>query len=269
MKKNNHFTKINYLFLLILLFTSCGPNETGIEETGPRTADDVRKDFENLTITPGINDITLETTTENVFWKFRIVAPDNASSTNKRPLILSLHGGARNVLPDAHKSSSCILSSGFDAFDAYVISPNSNGQLWFDQSNQAQVLALVDLASSYLHIDTTKIGITGFSDGGNGSWFFTQFFPSIFSAGIPIATSYNTADGNGIVNKIDVPLYVIHGSDDELFPIATTETFVNASIAAGSDIEFITASGLSHFSSCSEYLTYLQDAADWLDTIWN
>ncbi len=268
MKNNNHFKKIHPIFLFVLLLISCGPNETGVEETTPRTADDVRQDFSNLNINPGINDISLETITNNVFWKFRIVAPDNASDTNKRPLIISLHGGARNILPDAHKSSGCILSSGFDTLNAYVISPNSDGKLWFEQENQAQVLALVDLASTYLHVDTTRIGITGFSDGGNGSWFFSQYFPSIFSAGIPIATSYNTSS-NGSTPRIEVPLYVIHGSEDELFPLVTTQAYVDASIAAGTDIEFVIANGLTHFSNCSEYLTYLQDAVAWLNTTWN
>jgi predicted peptidase len=269
MKKTYKF----FLFLSIsLIYFSCNNNDLLIEQepepTG-RTADDVRKDFSNLVIIPGINDITLESATENVFWNFRIIMPEGASDTNKKPLIFSLHGGASNVYPDAHKSSSCLLDSGFDALNPYIISPNSNGKLWYEQANQSQILALLELTSTYLFVDTQKIALTGFSDGGNGSFFFAKYFPTLFSAAIPIATSFNPASTNGNVDKIDIPIYAIHGSDDQLFPIDITQGYIDQLITAGTNIQFITAIGLDHYSSCSEYLTYLQDAAEWLSSIWN
>lgn len=64
-------------------------------------------------------------------------------------------------------------------------------------------------------------------------------------------------------------MYVIHGEDDELFPVEITEQFVNKSINAGSNIEFVVATGLGHLDAC-DYATYLQDAATWLLTeVWN
>lgn len=269
MKKFNHLIKISYSFFLFLLLISCGGNETGVESDSPRTADDVREDFSNLSLNTGVNDLTLESNIDNVFWNFRIVVPEGASDTSKRPLIFNLHGGASNLVPDAHKSSSCLLDSGFDVLNPYIISPNSNGQLWYEQANQSQILALLELASTYLSVDTQKIALTGFSDGGNGSFFFAKYFPTLFSAAIPIATSFNPASTNGNVDKINIPIYAIHGSDDQLFPIDITQGYINQLITAGTNIQFITATGLNHYSSCSEYLTYLQDAAVWLTAIWN
>lgn len=268
MKNLKHFYL--YLFIGLLLF-NCNKNENfnTPKNQGPRTADDVRTDFSNLDINPGINDITLESNIENVFWNFRIIVPQNASNTNKKPLIFSLHGGAQNYLPDAHKSTDCLITPGIEGIiDAFVVSPNSNGKLWYDPANQSQILALYDLMTSYLPIDTSKIAITGYSDGGNGSWFYSQYFPSLFSAAIPMATSYNTAKSDGSIEKINIPLYVIHGADDQLFPLATTQEYVNASIAAGSNIQFVVAANLNHYQPC-DYVSYLRDAASWLATLWN
>ena len=54
-----------------------------------------------------------------------------------------------------------------------------------------------------------------------------------------------------------------------LFPIETTKGYVDASIAAGSDIQFVTAEGLGHFEPC-EYVPYLKEAVTWLETeVWN
>lgn len=255
------------LILSVVSFINCGGNE--IEAPVVRTGDDVRNDFQNLDLLPGINDVTLESTIIGIYWNFRIIVPADASEMNKRPLVLSLHGGASNNAPDAHKSTSCLVEPGFEALNAFIISPNSDGYFWFEQENQIQVLALLDLAKTYLPIDTDKVAITGYSDGGNGSWFYADYYSDLFSASIPMASSYNPTRSGGDVPAINIPLYVIHGEDDELFPLVQTEEWVQLSIDAGSNIEFVVASGLTHYNSC-DYVDYLQDAAFWLqNTVWS
>ncbi len=260
----------NHLILLLVVVSliSCGGNNDD-SPSGERTADDVRSDFQNLNIQPGINDLILESTVSGVFWNFRIIAPEDASEANKRPLVLSLHGGAANIVPNAHKSTGCMVEPAFEALNAYILSPNSNGFLWYGQNNQVQVLALLDLTKTYLPIDETKVVITGYSDGGNGSWFYAQFYSNLFSAAIPMATSYNPEVSDGVVPKINIPLYVIHGENDELFPLAQTEEWVNQSKNAGSSIEFVVASGLNHYEVC-DYVDYLTNASNWLQNeVWS
>ena len=65
------------------------------------------------------------------------------------------------------------------------------------------------------------------------------------------------------------PFLVIQGINDALFPLATTEGYVNASIDVGSNITFVIAAGLGHYQPC-DYVSYLRDAATWLITdVWN
>lgn len=255
------------LIFCIVSFINCEGN--GIDTPTVRTGDDVRNDFQNLDLLPGINDVKLESTIIGEYWNFRIIVPSDASEINKRPLILSLHGAASNNAPEMHKSTSCLIEPGFKTLNAYIISPNSNGYFWFEPQNQTQILALLDLAKTYLSIDVDKVVITGYSDGGNGSWFYADYFSELFSAAIPMASSYNPARSDGEIPNIDIPLYVIHGEDDELFPITRTEGWVQLSINAGSNIEFVTADSLTHYNTC-DYVSYLKDAALWLEeTVWN
>lgn len=259
----------NFLILFLLLgLISCGGNDDApIQNT--RSVDDVRSDFSNLKLQPGNNDISMESIEAGVFWNFRIIVPSGASETNKRPLILSLHGAASNILPNAHLSTSCLVEAGFADLNAFIISPNSDGHLWFEPENQIQVSALIDLAKSYLFVDENKVVVTGYSDGGTGSWFFAEYYSELFSAAIPMASSYNPEKSNGVVPKINTPLYVIHGEKDDLFPVSQTQSWVNQSISAGSSIEFVIAAGLVHNRPC-DYVSYLQDAASWLQTdVWN
>lgn len=261
----------NYILSVVILsifFISCGGNDDSTPAPTPRTAEDVRNDFKNLTFNVGINDVSLESVVEGVFWKFRVIVPEGASSSNKMPLVMRLHGAARSNNSDAHKSTDCLVVPGFEDLDTYIISPNSNGSFWYDEPNIVQILALLDLAKENLHIDSNKVVAMGYSDGGNGSWFFAQYYSSLFSAAIPMATSYNTENSSGI-SGIATPLYVIHGSDDTLFPLETTQGFVDASIAVGSDIEFVIADGLGHLDVC-DYVSYLKDAVAWLEAeVWN
>jgi predicted peptidase len=259
------------LFLALILGCSGGdvlPEDDGADNT-IRTAEDVREDFKKFNIKTGINDLVLESLIKNVFWNFRIILPEGASATNLRPLVLRLHGGAQNAAPTAHKSTACLVEPGFEGLNAIIVSPNSNQDLWYEEKNIVQVLALMDLIKANLPVEESKVVVTGYSDGGNGSWFFAQFYSNLFSAAIPMATSFRAIDNQGNVSKINIPMYVIHGSADTLFPVETTEGFVNESIAVGSDITFVVADGLVHVAAC-DYLPYFKDAVTWLETeVWN
>ncbi len=258
--------------LILFSFLSCNKSgifdEPDIGDAGPRTYEDIQDDFSNIDFNTGNNDISLENL-KNGTWNFRVIMPDVDFTNNKRPLIITLHGcAACGDSPNAHKFTECLAETGFESLNAIIISPNSNAILWPTIDNNEQVLALVDLASTYLPVDTNKVVIHGYSDGGNGSWFFAETQSGIFSASIPMASQYNTTN-NGVGRKIPIPVYVIHGEDDALFPVENVENWVNASIDSGSDITMVIAPGLTHNEPC-EYASYLQDAADWLvNHVWN
>lgn len=271
--KSNHYTfrMKNLLFFLTILslffVVSCSSDDDAPPKE-PRNAADVREDFSNLTINDGINDLSLESLIEGVYWNFRIVQPESASTTNKKPLIVDLHGGARNIIADAHKTTSCLIIPGMENLDAFIVRPNSSGYQWYDEFNQIQVQALVDMISQFLDVDTSKIVVMGYSDGGNGSFFFAQFYPEVFSAAIPLASSYDTSSSGGYT-KFDIPIYAIHGEDDQLFDVDTTEEYIQGSIDAGSDITFVRVPGLDHYAGC-EYEPYMADVEDWLlNHVWD
>ena len=69
------------------------------------------------------------------------------------------------------------------------------------------------------------------------------------------------------MTKINIPLYVIHGEDDQLFPLKTTENFIESSIMAGSNIQFKVATNLDHYQPC-DYVSYLRDGIYWLNDPW-
>ena len=264
MNFKNFFKSIFFITVSFLIF-SCGSETGGGTETEIRSYNDVKLDFEKLTFTPGINDIEIIGTADYV-WKFRLIVPANASVSNKRPLIVSLHGGATIANSGFYKATSCLVEPGFESLDAYILSPASDGFPWFDEPNQYKVVELTRLVKEFLNVDSNKVAISGYSDGGIGAWFHAQYNPSDYSASIPMSAQYNPRSPSLGTSKINIPMYAIHGENDELFPLETTQQFVDLTIDAGTDITFVIATGLTHNNTC-DYESYLKDAAIWLDTV--
>ena len=102
----------------------------------------------------------------------------------------------------------------------------------------------------------------GYSNGGNGSWYFAEKHSDLFTAAIPMASAYP------IKKKISIPLYVIHGAKDELFKVDDTRKWVNTSKEAGSDIILSINENLSHFEACA-YVEELRKGGEWLQELWN
>lgn len=250
--------------LILITFSNCKE-----EEPPPpmaRTIQEVFDDFQAIDISPGVHDETLEFLF-NRSWDFRIVAPEVVGAQTY-PLIFDLHG-ASGGNPDAHKHTDCYVEEGFEDLDVFIISPNGGAKLWHEFENQEMVINLLNYAKLFWPVDPDKIVVTGYSNGGNGSWYFGESQgASVFSAAIPMASSYSTKNVDGSVRVMPVPMYVIHGENDELFPLEETEGWVSATIDAGSDITFVVADSLGHYTPC-DYVPYLKDAAAWLvDEVW-
>ncbi|WP_191859244.1 dienelactone hydrolase family protein [Hanstruepera ponticola] len=261
--------KPTFLCLCVLFLSfSCSNSDDSDPSPPNRTFNDVRQDFSEIEFSTGNNDIAL-LNHFNFIWNFRVIMPDVDFTNNNRPLIVTLHGGVSINDPDAHTYTDCYAVPGFASLDAIIISPNADQLSWFNAYNVEQVLSLVDLAKEFLPVDESKIVINGYSDGGNGSWYLGETRSNFFGAAIPMASAYGSYNQNGTPRVMPVPMYVIHGENDELFPLEDIESWIDETNGVGSDVTLDIASGLTHTEPC-EYVPYLQNASDWLQNhVWN
>jgi len=265
------------VFVLILFSLGCSDSfleppteETIIDNTPQLDIEQARKDFAALSFETGANDFELNVL-YNQKWVFRLMVPE-IEDNELAPLFVDLHPGALTPRPTYHTFLNCSFRNALEenGMKAYVLSPNAQGVLWYDTFNDDQVVNLVKFAIENLNVDPNKIVVTGYSDGGNGSWFHADMHPDIFSAAIPLASSYplrTTADG--LVKKIEVPIYAIQGENDVIFPYTNIETRVEQAINVGSEIILVKGEDLDHNTFCS-YVPYVKDALEWLETsVWN
>lgn len=263
---NSNILKIVLIFS-VAVFLSCSSSDDSNPPPEQRTYTDVQADFQELDFQPGINDVSLVNTFGGE-WFFRVIIPEGDLSSNPRPLVMTLHGAAGGS-PDAHKTTACYAEPGFEAINPIIISPNGGTMDWLQFANQDLVLSLIDLAKDYLPVDDSKIVVNGYSNGGNGAWFYGETQPDLLSAAIPMASSYNTYNTQGNPRRMNIPMYVIHGELDELFPLEETQEWVEATQSVGSDVTLEVAPGLTHNEPCN-YVQYLKNAATWLQNdVWN
>lgn len=237
-----------FLLPLLLLLLACppAPNASGLRTAGIPTE-------ENLTGTdlrPGVQE-GIWSLTSGTNWAFRLSVPERAEQ-QKLLLVIAMHwaGG-----PTTYKEyASCLAESGLAELNAIIFSPQDLGLGWQDPGTADRISVLIDLAIAHWPVDSNKIILTGYSNGGIGAWKLANQLSDKIAASIPMAGVYTEA------SSADVPYFVIHGVGDELFPIAQARQTTQRATRKGADVTFYDVEGKSHYMACG-YVEELKMAA--------
>lgn len=241
-----------------LLF-SCGLSEESEEEPFqliPSTPNE--ESLRSINLEPGYRAAQLPLQ-NGALWNYKISIPEMEEG-EKVPLIMALHWSGDNLA--YREFMDCLVYPALGDKKAIIFTPSYDGVSWWEPYSANRVLSFVQWAKEVLPIDSDKVAVLGFSNGGIGSWYFAANHPEAFSAAIPMAGSYTE------VRNIQMPTYIIHSPNDELFFYGQSKDYIDDLIGEGADITWIEASGLSHYEGCN-YVDYLRSAGGWLETeIW-
>ncbi|MCX7704282.1 MAG: PDZ domain-containing protein, partial [Planctomycetota bacterium] len=99
-------------------------------------------------------------------------------------------------------------------------------------------------------VDDNKIFVTGFSDGGSGSFHFAFHHPTPFAGFIPLNGSSLVAQYGGEVFAQNLlhkrPLYVVNTTEDTLYPAEQQRKLIDFFKEAGGNIEFTVYEKIGH-----------------------
>ena len=231
--RNNHF--------LIFAFISFSHYSFGQEITMPEREPTVKKQsIESFEIRKGrfIHKFVLSNEKE---WPVHLSIPE-IKEGYKVPLIIALHwAGSRESYLEY---STCLAFPALEFLNAIIVAPSSNFGNWVHRKNEKKVIGLIKRLIKYWPIDKEKIIITGYSNGGIGSWEYAKKYPKRFAAVLPVSGHYEP-------HKMKVPAYILHGENDDLFNVSEVESAIEKSKKKGSLIHFKALSGFSHYSACS------------------
>jgi predicted peptidase len=136
---------------------------------------------------------------------------------------------------------------------------------WTPEENaraEQDVLHVIDLVTKEYNVDTSRIYLHGQNPSASGALHLAATYPDRFAAVVvssgPIV--YDTYPFDRLRDK--VALLVIHGDQDNVNPIESSQKMAAAAKAAGVDATYATVPGGTHLEA---YLTYAPQLFDFLD----
>jgi poly(3-hydroxybutyrate) depolymerase len=210
---------------------------------------------------PGIHEQTLSLPGGQTL-RYTLAIPDGYRDDRPAPLIVALHFGGRVTPFYGRGMLEVLVLPALAELEAIAVAPDALDRGWDDALDEGSVLALMDHLGKTLAIDRKRVLCTGYSMGGVGTWYLAGRHPDRFTAAIPIA-GRPPADLD-----VKVPVYALHGRDDEVMPIGPTESLINHLSAGGADARLMVVNDATHYQT-DRFVDPLRVAAGrWLRRVW-
>jgi pimeloyl-ACP methyl ester carboxylesterase len=153
---------------------------------------------------------------------FMVHVPLDYRGDEPFPLLIYLSGGAGQAFDAALSAEDVIGHSGFLA-----VYPNAGGAMWWEQKSTAMAHALLLEVLRTYNVDTNRVYLAGFSNGGSAALDFGTLWPERWAAIASLmGAGVNSPSGETLPlkNVLNVPMLFLHGDKDTLIPSLASET---------------------------------------------
>jgi phospholipase/carboxylesterase len=177
---------------------------------------------------------------------FSLYVPEYYRPDRAWPLVMALHGGSGNGrgflwswLRDAR------------SFGAILVAPTATGSTWSlmgDDTDTPNLGRIVDLVRERWNVDPARLLLTGMSDGGTFCYVTGLESASPFTHLAPVAATFHPlmAEMADAERLRGLPIYLVHGRLDWMFPVQVARQTQAALSAAGADVTYRELDDLSH-----------------------
>jgi phospholipase/carboxylesterase len=177
---------------------------------------------------------------------FSLYVPEYYTPDRAWPLVMALHGGSGNGRGFLWSWLRDARSHG-----AILVAPTATGNTWAlmgedtDSANLARILSSVQ---ARWNIDPTKLLLTGMSDGGTFCYVTGLEGASPFTHLAPVAATFHPlmAEMADAERLRGLPVYLVHGKLDWMFPVQVARQTHQALSAAGAEVTYRELDDLSH-----------------------
>ena len=159
------------------------------------------------------------------FWLY--VPKDYNPSICEKPVVIFLHGKSLcgNDLSKVLQYGSIDALEHGRNIDAFIIAPQAQGA-W----NPEKIMKIYEWTKEHYTVDTNRLYVLGMSMGGYGTIDFAATYPDKVAAAIALCGGATKKELCGL-NQ--VPLWIAHGTADNLVPIRASERVVDSMCACG------------------------------------
>jgi len=177
------------------------------------------------------------------------------------PLILALHFGG-DPQGAGRAMLEILIQPALGELGAIIVAPDSAGGGWSTAANEQSVNALLAAVEKSYAIDQKKVIVTGFSMGGQGTWYWADKYPDRFSAAIPISGTPTPSAATW-----RVPVFAVHSRDDRVQPIGPTERRIAELKMRGINAQIFVLDGIQHFETY-KFVNGLRQVVPLIREVW-
>jgi phospholipase/carboxylesterase len=177
-----------------------------------------------------------------------LYVPEQYDARRAWPVIVALHGGAGNGRDFLWTWVRDAKAHGY-----LVVAPSAVGSTW-GEHDALGLLELLDWLAARYAIDPGRVLLTGLSDGGTFALVYGLAHPERFRALAPLCGVFhpiNAANGN-LGRARGMPIYLVHGALDFLFPVTYAHLTRDVLLEAGAELRYRELPELSHAYPRSE-----------------
>jgi phospholipase/carboxylesterase len=177
---------------------------------------------------------------------FSLYVPEYYTPDRAWPLVMALHGGSgngRNFLWSWLRDARSL--------GAILIAPTATGPTWAlmgEDTDTPNLVRILETVRSRYNIDEKRMLMTGLSDGGTFCWVSGLDRASPFTHLAPVAATFHPlmaemADADRLRG---LPIFLVHGRLDWMFPVQVARQTSNLLSAAGANMTYRELEDLSH-----------------------
>jgi phospholipase/carboxylesterase len=177
---------------------------------------------------------------------FSLYVPEYYTPERAWPLVMALHGGSGNGrgflwswLRDAR------------SLGAILVAPTATGSTWAlmgEDTDTPNLARILDLVRGRWNVDPAKLLLTGMSDGGTFCYVTGLEGASPFTHLAPVAATFHPlmAEMADAQRLRGLPVHIVHGRLDWMFPVQVARQTREALATAGADVTYRELDDLSH-----------------------
>lgn len=180
--------------------------------------------------------------------------PQTYSSETAIPLVVWLHGGVNRpeyIEGVEYAGETGLLKYAEEMGFALLFPLAKDDCVWWSETGEANILEQIRFLKTSYNIDDDKVYLSGFSDGGSGSFHFGFKLPDTFAGIYPLngmisVSAYETGNPSYIPNLENRYLRVVNTDEDGLYPAERTRLTMDLAISAGANINYREYWGYGH-----------------------